>query len=342
MSLVIHGRPVSIRRTEAAATFHVYSVGVRMCSKTVTWEATLYGTNDISLSVDSFDVTPVLSTMQSISHAPYAVGDRILDIPTDGGAERLLISIAEALTMDFVSHQETLLNEVTVDSMRFLIDMLKDIPNAALLVEASDGHDIVVEFPLLDGSRVQDKRLEYLLDVLESSPIIVCISLSCKPGGVVTTNPSISFPAAMPCTRGIDVPRWEYESLTVFEYITKLENSVLANWETRYVFVQQLLLLGAVTEFDAVDFSYVSFILRVKQKNMFSMCSIEVKLGSSFPREPPMVSFFDVKTSLCTIVESSELSQSEYFNSSWPAERIADGTFLFCWEKLLHMSFGDA
>jgi hypothetical protein len=342
------GRPVSIRRIECLPQLAVYVVEAELCRRRVRWELTLYlGGTAGKRGVVGADVTPLLASMEGVEHCPYDAAARVLAMGSSSSGvlniNDTLMKIAEELTLDFVEQQKKLVNSVMniSDGLRFLVDMLKDIPQAALLVEASGGQ-LSVEFPLLDATRLQHTHtgLQYLCDVLDASPITVCISLSCSSSGQVTTNPSLVFPDTLPCCRVIDVPKWNFEKLTIFEYITQLEKLVLSNWEVRHLFMNHLQKISAVYEFDAIDFSYAAFVLRAKQKNMFSMCSIEVKLTSSFPKEPPMVTFFDMKTSLSTIVDPAEIIQSNCFGSSWAIESMADGIFLFCWEKLLFMSFG--
>lgn len=335
----LSGRPVIIRRLEELPSAEIYKIDAGMCLKQISWEATLYLGSD-SADVVGIDVTPVLASMDGVNYDPYGVGEAVLSIvPSD--ITGTLLSIAEVLTADFVKYQENLIDAVTTEEFRFLIDMLKGIPNHALLVESSRRLSLAVEFPLLDSARLKHPSLEYLADILQQSPIMAHISLSCSVEGKIATDSSLVFPDSMLRSKDIEVPPWDYESLTIFEYISLLEKVLLANWELRYVFMKHLQSISAIVELDCTDFSYAAFVLRAKQRNMFSMCSIEIKLTASFPKEPPIIIFFDMKTSISTIVNSHELlAGGKYYDVSWPAQRLADGVFLYCWEKLIYMSFG--
>lgn len=342
--LTLCGRPVLIRQVELLPSVGVFDIQISLCSKKLSWEISLYfseTTGSIPF-VSDLDITPILESMEGIDYSPYAIAEKALSIATiNCNVSDILTGVADVLVKDFLLHQDSLISAVQSEGLQFLIEMLKGIPNSALLVEEVGSKRLALEFPLLDSSRLQYERLDYLVDALALTPIVVHISLSCSSSGQVITNSSLVFPPSMSCCQDVETPQWDYESLTIFEYVSVLEKIVLDNWEVRYLFMRQLQKISAVVELDAIDFAYAAVVLRAKQNQMFSMCSIEIKLTASFPTEPPMITFFDMKTTLSTIVEPMELSRSNYYDSSWPMESIADGVFLFCWDKLLVMSFGD-
>ena len=215
------------------------------------------------------------------------------------------------------------------------LEILGTFEDVTMVMYSDDVTKLLVEFPLLNKSRLSIPQLEYLLDVTESDPIMLGISFTFSASNdSTTTDISINFPRTMPCSKAMDIPRWNPDTM-LFDYLPMLENRIFAGWFSRHSFVQELQRIAAVIEFDPIDFSFVSFVLRLKQNNLFTVCAVEIRLNS-FPSLAPLLALYDMQTTFTTPIKLSSVK----YNNTWSPERSAREMFIVANSLIQEQAFG--
>jgi hypothetical protein len=329
-------RDLIFTKVEFSSSFDLFQIEFTRCHRKFRWDVSIFRNGE-------FDVTPHLQTMEGIPlYDPYANYDKVMSICRDVDSVQLLRTIAAAVVESIESSQKQALKEMLDSQLKFTADMLIGFEGSSYFVESCDCEKMFIDVPILWKSRLSFSDLEYLADVTEQDPVKIAITISRNLDSSVSISSSIKYPVSMPCSRFTDVPKWNSVNETITDYIHSAETAIYLNWRDRQSFVKQLESISATYEFDAVDFSYVAFVIRVKMKNMFSMCSVEVKFHSTYPKDPPQVILLDMQTSLSSIIDPVEIVQSGHYQWNWPPERLADELYLFCYERLYALSFGQS
>jgi hypothetical protein len=163
----------------------------------------------------------------------------------------------------------------------------------------------LLEFPLLDSSRLSCPDIEYIIDVMQDDPIYFSLKVNVADQSY---SASIETPNRLPCSRLIEYPSIGKDA-NIGDYIQLVENILSSKLAGRRGFVFELRRLTAVVEFDAIDFSSVSIAVRIKRGNMFTLCIVDFRLTSGFPDAMPLVSLHDLQTSFSTPIENSVFSK---------------------------------
>ena len=161
------------------------------------------------------------------------------------------------------------------------------------------------EFPLLDLSRLCCPDIEYLVKILENSPIVIKFKFGIPEGA---SNASMHFPSVLITSKTVDFPSFN-DKMGVRDYLSLVENILSMKLLQRRNFALEFRKIAAVLEFDAVDFSYVSFAVRMRSASMFSLCVVELRLPGSFPESLPLVSVHDMASETSYPLDSAVFSQ---------------------------------
>jgi hypothetical protein len=209
---------------------------------------------------------------------------------------------------------------------------------AALCVE------VVVEFPLLDKSRLSVPELEYLVQFMTAScpPVTVMLSSSdLSLSSSFNTKPSLHFPKQhLPNLRHIHLPNWDSNS-TLYDFLPAVEQTIADTWGTRKRFVTELQQISSVVEFDPVDFSYVSLSLRLTRNKHFILSIVDLRIPPHFPSAPILLLMHDLLSGASYPLENKNtISSSTFFSAEWTGERMAREYFVCLCAEIEAMAFG--
>jgi hypothetical protein len=211
------------------------------------------------------------------------------------------------------------------------VELLNDINNINAITWKDDIDNpnvkpkVIMEFPLLDKTRLVSNEFEYLLDVLENEIILInLIILLDSNDNMINTDVNLIFPTTMTLSKYTEIPKWD-TNILINDYLMDIQAKLLYHWEYRKKFILEIQNIAAVIDFDPYDFSMVSYVIRLKSNNLFVLCSIEIRLSNNFPIIHPLISIYDIQTSFCTPIDSSLVK----FNSLWKPEVSAKEIFLF-------------
>lgn len=215
---------------------------------------------------------------------------------------------------------------------------------------------VVVEFPLLEESRLTAPELEYLVQFMEAScpPIKISFTSSdLSMSNSFSTKPTLVFPKNhLPNLRHITLPNWDPAS-TLYDFLPAVEQRIVETWGVRKKFVSELQRISAVVEFDPVDFSRVSVSLRLTRNKHFILCIVDLRLPVTFPSSPIIVLIHDALSGASYPLESSlagkrgrappvsSASSASFFAPGWPPERMAREYFWTLCDEIQSMAFGD-
>ena len=162
-----------------------------------------------------------------------------------------------------------------------------------------------IEFPLLDLSRLSCPDVEYLVKILEYDPVVIKFNFGISDGA---GSASMHFPSILGTSRTVDFPSFS-DNMSIRDYISLLENILSMRLSQRRNFVWEIRRIAALLEFDAVDFGYVSFALRMRNVSTFLLCIVELRLSGSFPESLPLVSVHDMASEISYPLATTVFSQ---------------------------------
>jgi hypothetical protein len=156
--------------------------------------------------------------------------------------------------------------------------MLETIPGVSYVLHKGQ-NQISLEFPLLDPSRSSfPHETDYLTDMTADRPITMILQVSnITSEDLCSIEPSILFPPALSSSNAFELPRWTRDTM-LFDYVSTVESLVMQPWIIRKSFIQELQRISAVAEFDAIDFSSATIILRLTRNKMVLICSVDMTL----------------------------------------------------------------
>ena len=298
----------------------------------------------IFISEGILDVTPKLSSFSNINFNCYSVADQIFNIDPDKNGNFDLYALADILIEDFFLQQEkhigNLLSKESNRKMDFAVEVLRINQDASMILIIDENPKILCEFPLLPNTGYKKPDLEYLYDVTEADPIMINIELVMMKGSLIV-NYKVTFPKLMTCSKNIDFPTNYGANTTdensVIDLVPFIETRILSPWNNRKMFLEELKNLTAVLEYDAIDFSFVLIALRMKHDNMYTICTVEFKLSSSFPSVMPLTCLHDLQNPFSTPIDTSSI---KYSKSSTPA-RLARELLMLSSTVISQQAFGE-
>merc|ERR1719487_1131854 len=101
-------------------------------------------------------------------------------------------------------------------------------------------------------------------------------------------TPTVSFPSIMVASRLLPLPSYDTND-TPLDFNAQLCDTLIQNWRSRKDFVQAYQSFAAVLEYDAVDFAFLSYSVRVTHQKMYMVCVAEIRLAGGFPESEPLV-----------------------------------------------------
>ena len=296
----------------------------------------------VSVSEGYLDVTPVLKTFENVRYDAYHVGTKLFKVKPDNDGIYDLSKVADLLVDDFLSQQSISINRLSNiggnEKTDFAVGIFRDIRNVAMILLNDENTKMIFEFPLLSSESNQNSDSEYLYDVTESDPIIVNVELTII-RNTFTVMYKVMIPKSMPCSKNIDFPKNSNKNLTddneLIDLIPSIESKILKSWRSRKLFIEELKQISAVLEYDAIDFSYVSIVLRMKYNNMYTICTIEFRISHFFPAAIPLMSLHDLQNAFSTPIDTSSVKVTK--NNS--PVRLARELLLLCGTVISQQAF---
>ena len=213
---------------------------------------------------------------------------------------------------------------------------------------SSGSSHVVMEFPLLDKSRLHVPELEYLAHVLQASRPSLHATVTLTSSHIAQSNSFFSKPSLhfsklpyLPNLRHVPLPSWDGSSTTLFDFLPAVEQSIADTWGRRKRFVSELQQIAAVVEFDPVDFSFVSLSLRLTRNKHFILSIVDLRIPALFPSAPILLQIHDLLSGSSYPLENkSTLSNAAFLASEWTPERMAREYFLQLCAEIESMAFG--
>ena len=92
------------------------------------------------------------------------------------------------------------------------------------------------------------------------------------------------------------------------DYLEKVRMGFIQSLLDRKVFVEELSKISCISEFNPVDFSFVSILVRLRCNKLFTLFLVYIRIQSSkFPKFPPVVTIHDLVSSNIILVENGDL-----------------------------------
>mmetsp|Transcript_5506 Transcript_5506/g.5684 ORF Transcript_5506/g.5684 Transcript_5506/m.5684 type:complete len:347 (+) Transcript_5506:213-1253(+) len=335
--MTILGCQVDIESTaiREESRFHIKA---NICEKKFEWIVYDYQ--------DTLDVTPLPNFFSSIIYDPYSVSlrNKVFGVPS---IERNIYVLSKIIIEDLLDSQRGTLH--TTENARLLlnIEMVNTMNNIIVLPCYEEKENtrhlsrVSLQFPLLHKSRLSSPELEYLIDVTENHPIQIIIHFLLTPQDFnsFTTECTLIFPSTMILSKTIhtsdNLPKWTSDML-ISDYLLAVESKLTYSWSSRRGFMEELRRIAAVVEFDPVDFSFISIVLRQKLGKRYVVCTVEIRFSSSFPNTAPYLTIYDLQTTYSTPIDSNTVK----YSSHWSTQRAAREIFLQSCELVHKQAFG--
>ena len=277
------------------------------------------------------DVVPDTESFANLEYNPYSLLDSELTY------DQQLFPCEDVSTM-----KKILLNDV-IDFHRKYIELKfpsqSKIRDCYFEYHSSKGFQALVtkthvhmEFPLLDSSRLSCPDIEYLLNILENNPIVMKFKFAISEGA---STPSIHIPSILPTSKMVEYPSFN-DKMSVRDYLSLVENILSMKLLQRRNFAFELRRITAVLEFDALDFSYISFAVRLRSASKFSLCVVELRLSGRFPESLPLVSVHDMASETSYPLESSVFAK---VNRELGVETLAQELFQSIYKQIFKQAF---
>lgn len=294
---------------------------VTVCKKGVSWVLIV---DPESGAVE--DVIPCVDSFAGLVYTPYQLLDCLrMD-------ESLTVSaLVTAIDEDMRACHNSYIRSACSDKPLLVscIDRYSSLEGYSSLVTRTS---VFLVFPFLHASTLQCPDIEYLLDLLKRTPITVLAKFGLLDDSV---SVSIETPSTLPCSRLVEYPVYT-KGVSIADYLALSENILSSRLALRRAFVLEIARIGALIEFDAVDFSSVILAVRIKSHDRFSVCVAEVRLTHAFPDVMPLASAYDLLTNLSTPIESSVFSKVK----SEEPERIAKEYYETMCKQIYRLAFG--
>lgn len=311
------------------------SISITVCRRKFEWF--------VSINGGILDVTPISSSFINVKFLSYEVTPQIIAIEPDGDGSYDLTAVAGILTDDFLSQQERNVADLTIQHNTktvFTLELLKDISNVTMILWIEGGvTTIICDFPLLSDRDSLNPSAVYLYDTTKDDPIYISLLLKVE-RAESSLDYKVVFPRSMPCSRNLEFQNnfmgISSENISIIDIIPYVESKVLASIASRKSFLEELHRFTAVLEYDAIDFSFILIALRMKYNNMYTICTVEIRLTHSFPLSIPLLSLHDLQNSFSAPVDTSSLK----LNKSWGPEKLARELLLLTSSVISQQAFG--
>jgi hypothetical protein len=135
----------------------------------------------------------------------------------------------------------------------------------------------------------------------------------------------------MPLTaKAVKGTQWN-ESTVVYDVIPGLQEQICRAWARRSAFIQALRSIACVMEYDAVDCSFATVVVRVRLNRASSMCAIDLRFPPSFPSAKPLVTVHGLQDGFSKVVEDASIP----YSSQWDMDTAAKAIFIAVCELIL-------
>ena len=211
---------------------------------------------------------------------------------------------------------------------------------------------VLIELPIIapegegQSSSSSSASMDYFLDVLGQDMPRICIVLN-----VEKENFEISFQNSSKLNnleKFIDLPATTRETL-LGDHLDNIRRQFQQKLLYRKEYVEELGKIACCPEFNAIDFSFVSLLIRLKYKKLFTMFLVNMKILPKFPMVPPVMTIYDLQSSSIILVEQSQLhwwsDDSNYSNHGsnreYDIKRLATKTVVFICDLMNERAFPD-
>jgi len=173
----------------------------------------------------------------------------------------------------------------------------------------------------------------YLIDALGDNQPKFAITLDCL-------NKSFSLNIQSNTHKNllkiIDIPKFNSDTLLV-DALALVREQFINAWSKKKLYIEELTRIACVTEFNPVDFSFASLLIRLKYNKLFTLFLVNIRIAAVFPKHSPVLTIYDLQSSSIIMVESSEFA----WNSSDAIEVLARKTVLFICNLMNSRAFPD-
>lgn len=219
-----------------------------------------------------------------------------------------------------------------------------------------------------NDNKGSNSELDYLIDMTKQDPILLSISIVIRNNLNVNTHfsdfnsddmsisfadVSVTFPSNMPCSQrleslsdaskngqdGRDIPisiDGDENEFNIINVIEREEKRLVNTWLKRKLFVEEIIGIATIIEYDPIDFSFISFAVRLKKGRLFSLCICECKFYNPLLLLP-LVSIHDFQNTFSFPLDN--LQEKIAYSSSMTPSQLANDLFVCVCKVISNQSF---
>jgi len=277
-----------------------YRIKIGICNKSVECVLTRWkedGNNVI-------DLIPILNTFENLEEFnPYVdLNLESINLNSDFDVNKIVKNINQLITKKYSNKAPAYSSYV---ELSFEMIGQENLENS-IIWEWHEGskHYLLIEFPICSKKNLNNSNdIEYFLDILPHNQPNFCITFEKhKESFELGINPGMY----KNLTKYLEIPKITHEKL-LGDVLDKVRLQFLSNWTKKKIFIEQLCEICCVTEFNAIDFSFASILIRLKFKKLFTLFLVNIRIVNKFPSNPPVITIYDLQSSSIILVDSSEL-----------------------------------
>jgi hypothetical protein len=314
----------------------LYRISISIGKKLFQWKVIVFNryndndddNDDSTLMI--LDVVPLkVTSLNDIEGYNYynsnIINDIMLLIPTTTTATTTIKEISNILMRSIVSRH---LIQYSLDKWKFngklsfILSFFSDIDNSSILTinnypNNNDRNDqssytIIIEVPIILNMHCDDNS-EYLIDIVKDNPILLLISITVINMDITIIKVDVLIPKTMKCSSNLELSQTfkdnKINDFKVEDICGYVEDKIFKQWYYRKLFTEEMMKSAAVLEYDAIDFSYVLIVIRLKYNNAFASCTVEFVF--THPMVMPNIEVQDLLNSFDTKLETSSISTSQ-------------------------------
>jgi len=294
-----------------------YRLKLELCRRTIAFNMKIFHSEDTKVA---FDMTPLMESM-----IPLQNFDPYLDLDIENilsacnekteteGKSNASINLFDTVTTYILSS----ITKMYVKNPRKHFDPWIEVNLEMIGVALNEGHlwrwtegssDLtLIEVPMLLQLHTDESfaDLQYLFDAIgDDQPFFSIVLNSTSKRFEVSLKTSTKL---SPLAKAIEFPKPKVDTL-LLSYLTMMRTQFVQAWRSRKQYIEELRRLCCVTEFQPLDFSFASLLIRLKYNKVCTIFLATVRISGPFPKNPPTLTIYDLLSSSILLFESADFS----------------------------------
>ena len=284
---------------------------LRNCDRSIAIQLNSFVFED---GTSGFDITPSESLYMHLQGFNIYSDFELSSILTENITEQEAVARISTGLASAIHHQCIKCPMLTNPFVDLCLSMIgNDVINShATLWCWKEGNDrqVLIEFPIITpqtdapSSSSSNTSLDYFVDLFGQDLPHICIVLKVeKENFEVTIRNSRKFSSL---EKLFELPPITRDTL-LSDYLNNIRWQFQQNLLNRKEYVEELGKIACCPEFNAIDFSFASLLIRLKYNKLFTMFLVNIKILPKFPRVPPVITIYDLQSSSIILVEQNQL-----------------------------------